>query len=68
MHNSIHRRFKLKNINFIGEDFGYNLNECLIDIKQKEGILNVLLYHVPNMKPEDIVKYNIFLDLAGHIH
>ena len=68
VHIGKHGRFKFKNINFIGEDFGHDLNECLTDITQEEGIPNVLLYHVPNMKPEEIGKYNIFLELAGHTH
>ena len=63
-----HGRFKFKNINFIGEDYKNDLNECLSDIIQEEGVPNVLLYHVPNMKPEEIGKYNIFLELAGHTH
>ena len=64
----MHGRFKFKNINFIGEDFGNDLDECLTDVEQEEGIPNVLLYHVPNKKPEEIAKYNIFLELAGHTH
>jgi len=63
-----HGRYKYKNVNFIGEDFGFNLRECLNDIKQEEGIPNILLSHVPNMKPEEIAQYNIFLFLAGHTH
>ena len=55
-------------LNFIGEDFGYNLNENLFDIRQEEGVPNVLLSHIPTLKPEEIAKYNIFLFLAGHTH
>ena len=64
----IHGRYKFKNINFIGEDFGHDLSECLVDVTQEEGVPNVLLYHVPNMRPEELAKYNIFLFLAGHTH
>ena len=63
-----HGRYKYKDINFIGEDFGYNLKECLDDIKQENGIPNILLSHIPTMKPEELEKYNIFLFLAGHTH
>ena len=63
-----HGRFLFKNVNFIGEDFGINLKESLENIKQEEGTPNVLLSHVPNMKPEELEKYNIFLFLAGHTH
>ena len=63
-----HGRFKFKNINFIGEDFRNNLNDCLNDVEQEEGVPNVLLYHVPNTKPEENAKHNIFLELAGHTH
>jgi predicted MPP superfamily phosphohydrolase len=48
-----HGRYKYKDINFIGEDFGYNLKECLDDIKQENGIPNILLSHIPTMKPEE---------------
>ena len=64
----MHGRYKFNNINFIGEDFRHNLKTCLNDVKQEEGIPNVLLYHVPNMRPEEISKYNLFLVLAGHTH
>ena len=64
----VHGRYEFKNIIFIGEDFGYNLKECLKNVKQIEGKPNVLLSHIPNMKPEEIAKYNIFLFLAGHTH
>jgi len=64
----MHGRYKFKNINFIGEDFGHDLKECLSDVVQEEGVPNVLLYHVPNMRPEEIRQYNIFLELAGHTH
>lgn len=64
----MHGRYKFKNINFIGEDFGHDLKECLSDVVQEKGVPNVLLYHVPNMRPEDIGQYNIFLVLAGHTH
>ena len=64
----MHGRYKFNNINFIGEDFRHNLSQCLTDIEQEEGVPNVLLYHVPNMKPEEIWKHNLFLVLAGHTH
>ena len=64
----MHGRYKFNNINFIGEDFNHNLKKCLKDVKQEEGIPNILLYHVPNMRPEEISKYNLFLVLAGHTH
>ena len=63
-----HGRYRFKNINFIGEDYGYDLKECLKDIVQENGVPNVLLSHIPNMKPQDLAKYNIFLFLAGHTH
>ena len=63
-----HETFKFKGVNFIGEDFGHDLTKCLNDVRQEPGVPNVLLYHVPNLKPEDLGKYNIFLMLAGHTH
>ena len=64
----MHGRYKFNNINFIGEDYGHDLKECLRDVVQEEGVHNVLLYHVPNMRPEEIGQYKIFLELAGHTH
>ena len=63
-----HETFKFKEVNFIGEDFGHDLKRCLIDAKQEQGVPNVLLYHVPNLSPDELNKYNIFLMLAGHTH
>ena len=63
-----HGRFKYKGVNFIGEDFGYDLKKCLLNVKQEEGVPNVLLSHVPKLKPKELEKYNIFLFLAGHTH
>ena len=63
-----HERFKYKGVCFIGEDFGHDLRKCLIDINQEKGVPNVLLYHVPNILPDELAKYNIFLLLAGHTH
>ena len=63
-----HGRYRFKDINFIGEDFGYNLRESIYNIKQEEGVPNVLLSHIPILKPEELSQYNIFLFLAGHTH
>ena len=63
-----HGRFKYKGVNFIGEDFGYDLRKCLLNVKQEEGVPNVLLSHIPVLKPDELKKYNIFLFLTGHTH
>ena len=63
-----HDTFKCKGVNFIGEDFGYDLRKCLNNVKQEEGVPNVLLSHIPILKPDELKKYNIFLFLAGHTH
>jgi predicted MPP superfamily phosphohydrolase len=63
-----HETFKYKGVNFIGEDFGYDLRKCLREIKQEEGVPNVLLSHIPTLNPEELKNYNIFLFLAGHTH
>jgi len=63
-----HETFKYKGVNFIGEDFGYDLRKCLNEIKQEEGVPNVLLSHIPTLNPEELKNYNIFLFLAGHTH
>ena len=63
-----HERYKFKGVNFIGEDFGYDLKKCLLNVQNEPGVPNVLLYHVPNLIPDELEKYNIFLFLAGHTH
>jgi len=63
-----HEHFMFKGVNFIGEDYGYDLHKVLKDIKCQEGVPNVLLSHVPCLSPEQSGKYNIFLFLAGHTH
>ena len=65
-----HGTFKYKGVNFIGEDFGYgfDLRKSLLNVKQEEGVPNVLLSHIPILKPDELEKYNIFLFLAGHTH
>ena len=63
-----HETFKYKGVNFIGEDFGYDLRKCLREVKQEEGVPNVLLSHIPILSPEELKNYNIFLFLAGHTH
>jgi predicted MPP superfamily phosphohydrolase len=63
-----HETFKYKGVNFIGEDFGYDLRKCLREVKQEEGVPNVLLSHIPTLNPEELKNYNIFLFLAGHTH
>ena len=61
--------FKFDNINFIGIDYEYNLKTRLIEIMPSNNSNpNILLCHVPQLKPKDLEKYNIFLFLAGHTH
>ena len=63
-----HQTFKIKGVNFIGEDFGNDLRQCLVNVEQERGVPNVLIYHVPTLAPDELMKYNIFLMLAGHTH
>ena len=63
-----HETFKYKGVNFIGEDFGYDLRKCLLDVKSEDGVPNVLLSHIPILDPEELERFNIFLFLAGHTH
>ena len=63
-----HENYKFKGVNFIGEDFGYDLRKCLLDVKNEEGVPNILLSHIPILTPEELQKYNVFLFLAGHTH
>lgn len=61
--------YKFDNITFIGIDFEYDLKKRLIEITPKNNDNpNILLCHVPKLKPRDLEQYNIFLFLAGHTH
>ncbi len=57
-------------LNFIGVDFEYKLTKRLEQLSPKFATdkPNILLCHIPSMKPEELEKYNIFLFLAGHTH
>ena len=60
--------YKCKGVNFFGMDYGYNVKKKLSEAELKEGEPNILLSHVPEMKPEELKEFNIFLFLAGHTH
>ena len=60
--------FQFKEVNFFGVDYGYNLRKVLAKEELKKDIPNILLSHVPEMKPDELKEYNIFLFLAGHTH
>ena len=60
--------YQHKGVNFIGADFEYDLIKCLSNVKIEDNMPNVFLYHVPEIGPEELKEYNIFLFLAGHTH
>ena len=60
--------FEHKGVNFIGADYECDLHKCLINAEIKNNMPNVFLYHVPQIGPEELKEYNIFLFLAGHTH
>ena len=62
--------FEVNNVNFIGIDFESNLKEKLIEAQAlvKSDKPNVLIHHIPQLKPCELDKYNIFLYLCGHTH
>ncbi len=63
-----HEIYKFKGVNFIGEDFGYDLRKSLINMNHEKGVPNILLYHVPTLVPDELEKYNIFLFLAENTY
>ena len=67
-HIGLCKKFKFKDIIFYGLDYGYDIRKRLSEANLKEGEINILLSHVPEMKPEELSDYNIFLFLAGHTH
>ena len=63
------KEFEYRGVNFIGIDYEDNLINTLENISNKEKkIPNIVLCHVPLMKPDELEKYNIFLFLCGHTH
>ena len=60
--------FVHKGVNFIGADYEYDLKESFSEVKIEENMPNVFLFHVPEIGPEELKEYNIFLFLAGHTH
>ena len=60
--------YQLKGVNIIGADFEYDLIESFSQVKIEENMPNVFIYHVPEITPEELKEYNIFLFLAGHTH
>ena len=57
-----------KGVKFFGLDYGFNIRKLLYEEDLKEDIPNILLSHVPEMKADELNKYNVFLFLAGHTH
>ena len=62
------KNFYHNGVNFIGLDYEYKLKESLSKAQIEENIPNILLYHVPEIGPEELAEYDIFLFLAGHTH
>ena len=59
----------INGMNFIGFDYEDNIRECLSKLNlEKNNIPNILLYHIPELYPLELKKFNIFLHLAGHTH
>ncbi len=58
-------------LNFIGFDYsrecGYVEKRLRMEDIQSSSV-NVLLYHVPTMKAEELEHYNVALHLTGHTH
>ena len=66
-----HKNVLIEDINFVCVDYECDFFETLNKIKplnSPDDIPNVLLAHVPKLKPEDLKDYNIFLFLCGHTH
>ena len=66
------KNYLFKNsVNFIGADYEhFNVIDYVKKINNNTdiNIPNILLYHVPNVKPKDLKEANIFLMLSGHTH
>jgi predicted MPP superfamily phosphohydrolase len=67
----LNKNIIIEDINFVCVDYECDFFETLNKIKplnSPDDIPNVLLAHVPKLKPEDLKDYNIFLFLCGHTH
>ena len=63
--------YEFNGVNFVGIDFEYDLKKRLKELVprgQNKNVPNVLLYHIPELKPKDLEEFDIFLFLAGHTH
>ena len=59
-HIGLCKTFSFKGVNFLGLDYGYKIRKILSQVNLKEDVPNVVLSHVPEMKPEELGKYNVF--------
>ena len=67
----LNKNIIIEDINFVCVDYECDFFETLNKIKplnSSNEIPNVLLAHVPKLKPEDLKDNNIFLFLCGHTH
>ena len=67
----LNKNIIIEDINFVCVDYECDFFETLNKIKPLNSpneIPNVLLAHVPKLKPEELKDYNIFLFLCGHTH
>lgn len=59
-------------MNFIGVDFEYNLkyrlNQLSGEYRNQSNKPNVLLHHIPQLTPQELKSFDIFLYCAGHTH
>lgn len=65
------RKSRFREVNFIGidySDFKKEIYEKLDKIPVDKNKVNILLYHAPMFKLEDLEKKGIDLHLAGHTH
>ena len=59
----------IKEVNFIGVDYGVDINtNTIIANKVDKTKFNILLSHIPQCKPNGLEKYGISLMVCGHTH
>ena len=60
--------YTIKGVNFFGIDYDIDVKKRINEFGMQKNQLNIVLNHVPSLKPKELDKSEIFLFLCGHSH